>query len=297
MAKREKTGFYAKLSVGSPDFSKTTIANISSAGVLTNPGVTFFGGALSLGVAKAAVSIGPPMSVPGVSVPLSLWVDGISQFNGIVNIYGAINQFGFKTSFGAKIANSLGIKNGLDVKNALNVGNAVTNFNGKVVVAGSVVAPIFKGLLIGYATGNKPFDLPHWKKKGKRIRHVCAEGPEAGIYIRGKLDGSNVIELPEYWQGLVDYDTITVTLTPYEKKDTSLYVKDVSEDRVLVSGDNHTNIKCFYEVWASRWIDPRDHNEKLHVVYDGESPNDYPGNNENFLIGGWDYDRRKPTWK
>ena len=297
MAKREKTGFYAKLSVGSPDFSKTTISNISSAGVLTNPGVTFFGGALSLGVAKAAVSIGPPMSVPGVSVPLSLWVDGISQFNGIVNIYGAINQYGFKQSFGAKIANSLGIKNGLDVKNALNVGNAVTNFNGKVVVAGSVFAPVFKGLLIGYATGNKPFDLPHWKKKGKRIRHVCAEGPEAGIYIRGKLDGSNVIELPEYWQGLVDYDTITVTLTPYEKKDTSLYVKDVSEDRVLVSGDNHTNIKCFYEVWVSRWIDPRDHNEKLHVVYDGESPNDYPGNNENFLIGGWDYDRRKPTWK
>ena len=98
---------------------------------------------------------------------------------------------------------------------------------------------------------NKPFDLPHWKKKGKRIRHVCAEGPEAGIYIRGKLDGSNVIELPEYWQGLVDYDTITVTLTPYEKKDTSLYVKDVSEDRVLVSGDNHTNInvstKCGYQ--------------------------------------------------
>ena len=73
---------------------------------------------------------------------------------------------------------------------------------------------------------------------------MCAEGPEAGIYS-GKLDGSNVIELPEYWQGLVDYDTITVTLTPYEKKDTSLYVKDVSEDRVLVSGDNHTNIKMF----------------------------------------------------
>ena len=223
-------------------FFKTTISNISSAGVLTNPGVTFCG-ALSLGVAKAAVSIGPPMSVPGVSVPLSLWVDGISQFNGIVNIYGAINQYGLRI-FWCRLLTP-GIKNGLDVKNALNVGNAVTNFNGKVVVAGSVISPVFKGLLIGYATGNKPFDLPHWKKKGKRIRHVCAEGPEAGIYIRGKLDGSNVIELPEYWQGLVDYDTITATLTPYEKKDTSLYVKDVSEDRVLVSGDNHTNIKCF----------------------------------------------------
>ena len=290
-------GAFGKLTIGVPDVSLTTAPNILPTGTLSNPGVSFFGAALSVGVAKAAVNIGPPLTIPGLSLPLSLWVDGISQFNGIVNIFGNINQYSLETSFGAKIANSLGIKNGVDIKNAFNIGNAVTNFNGKVVVAGSVTAPIFKGLLIGYTTGNKPFDIPHWEKKGKRIRHVCAEGPEAGIYIRGKLDGSNVIDLPEYWQGLVDYDTITVTLTPYEKKDTSLYVKDVSEDRVLVSGDNHTNIKCFYEVWVARWIDPRNHNEKLHVVYDGESPKDYPGNNENFLIGGWDYDRRKTTWK
>ena len=292
-------GAFGKVTIGTPDLSITmpALTSVIPSGILTNPGVSLFGAALSVGVAKAAVNIGPPLTIPGLSLPLSLWVDGISQFNGIVNIFGAINQYSLETSFGAKIANSLGIKNGVDIKNAFNIGNAVTNFNGKVVVAGSVTAPLFKGVLIGYATGNKPFDIPHWEKKGKRIRHVCAEGPEAGIYIRGKLDGSNVIELPEYWQGLVDYDTITVTLTPYEKKDTSLYVKDVSEDRVLVSGDNHTNIKCFYEVWVARWIDPRNHNEKLHVVYDGESPKDYPGNNENFLIGGWDYDRRKTTWK
>jgi len=288
---------FAKVAIGTPDLSKTTISNFSSAGVLTNPGVTFFGAALSVGVAKAAVNIGPPAAVPGVALPLSLWVDGISQFNGIVNVFGSINQYGLKTSFGAKLANSLSAKFGIDLKNALNIGNAVSTFNGAVTIQGALQV---NGLINGFCTGNKPigaFDLPHWTQEGKRIRHLCAEGPEAGIYIRGKLDGSNVIELPEYWQGLVDYDTITVTLTPYEKKDTSLYVKDVSEDRVLVSGDNHTNIKCFYEVWVARWIDPRDHNEKLHVVYDGKSPKDYPGNPENFLVGGWDYDRRKTTWK
>ena len=286
----------AKLGVGTPDFSKTSFANFTSAGVITNPGISLFGGAVQAGIVRACVSIGPPVALPGVSLPFSLEVGGISNFLGIVNVYGNINQFALKTSFGAKIANSLELKNGVDIKNAVNIANGVHNSNGAVIAAAPVTAPV----AVTYATGNKPlgaFDLPHWKKKGKRIRHLCVEGPEAGIYIRGKLDGSNVIELPEYWQGLVDYDTITVTLTPYGEKDTSLYVKDVSEDRILVSGDNHTNVKCFYEVWVARWIDPKDHDEILHVVYDGETPEDYPGNPENFLVGGWDYDRRKPTWK
>ena len=55
-----------------------------------------------------------------------------------------------------------------------------------------------------------------------------------------------------------------------------------------------TSIHCFYEVWAARWLNPQDHNEKLHVVYDGESPDDYPGDNSRILIGGWDYDKRHP---
>ena len=52
------------------------------------------------------------------------------------------------------------------------------------------------------------------KERNTRIRHVIAEGPEAGIYIRGKVKG-NVIDLPEYWDGLVDPETITVTLTAF----------------------------------------------------------------------------------
>ena len=62
-------------------------------------------------------------------------------------------------------------------------------------------------------TSRKPFDIPHPTKKGYRLRHVCLEGPESGVYYRGRLTGKNVIELPEYWRGLVDPETITVTLT------------------------------------------------------------------------------------
>ena len=175
-------GAFGKLTIGVPDVSLTTAPNILPTGTLSNPGVSFFGAALSVGVAKATDNIGPPLTIPGLSLPLSLWVDGISQFNGIVNILRGINQYSLETSFGAKIANSLGIKNGVDIKNAFNIGNAVTNFNGKVVVAGSVTAPIFKGLLIGYATGNKPFDIPHWEKKGKRIDMYVQKVPKQ-VYI------------------------------------------------------------------------------------------------------------------
>ena len=292
MAFKSTRAQFAKVAIGTPDLSKTTIQQFASTGMLTNPGISLFGGSVQAGVIRAGVSIGPPLAVPGAALPFSLEVTGVSQYFGILNVFGSINRFGLLTANGGSLKNGFSFKNAFNLKNAIDIGNAVDIKNAPItanggIIATTVTATTFNGVLNGVATGNKvlPFDIPHWKKKGKRIRHVCAEGPEAGIYIRGKLDGSNIIELPEYWQGLVDYDTITVTLTPYGKKDTSLYVKDVSEDRILVSGDSHTNVKCFYEVWVARWIDPRNHDEKLHVVYDGESPDDYPGDSQQSADG------------
>ena len=46
------------------DTSKTTLAGLANPGCLANAGVNFFGGAISLGVAKAAVNIGPPIAIP-----------------------------------------------------------------------------------------------------------------------------------------------------------------------------------------------------------------------------------------
>jgi hypothetical protein len=140
-------------------------------------------------------------------------------------------------------------------------------------------------LFTGYSQRNKPFDISHPKEKGKRIRHICAEGPEAGIYIRGKLKGTHIIDIPEYWQGLVDYDTITVNLTPCGKPDLSLYVKEIREDKIILSSDHLTQVECFYQVWVARWINPDNHDEKLHVVYEGESPADYPEDNSHYTMG------------
>ncbi len=159
------------------------------------------------------------------------------------------------------------------------------------VFGSNVTAPTFIGNLIGNVTGrasgNKSFDIPHVTKPGKRIRHVCAEGPEPGIYVRGRLKDSNKIMLPEYWEGLIDPDSITVTLTQIGYSQ-DLIVDSIDWGRVVkVRSGVGANIDCFYDIWAARWVNPDNHDEKLHVVYDGESPADYPGNNDDFIVGGF----------
>ena len=154
--------------------------------------------------------------------------------------------------------------------------------------------------ITGVASGNKllsDFDIPHVRDDKKRIRHIVAEGPEPGIYIRGSLKDKNEIVLPEYWDGLVDPETITVTLTQIGYSQ-DLIVDKIEWGKIIrIRSGNGANINCFYEVWAARHINPMDPSEKLHVVYEGDSPEDYPGNNEYYLVGGWDYDRRETKWR
>ena len=123
----------------------------------------------------------------------------------------------------------------------------------------------------------KDFDIPHPTKEGYRLRHVCLEGPEAGVYVRGRLTGKNVIELPEYWRGLVDPETITVTLT--QIKTSQDLIVDAIEwgSRIKVKSGNGTGIDCFYHVQAER----KD-GEKLIPEYEGTSIDDYPGNNAEY---------------
>ena len=150
-------------------------------------------------------------------------------------------------------------------------------------------APIFKGrIFTGKALIDKGFDIAHPTREGKRIRHICVEGPESAIYIRGKLEDSKIIELPEYWDGLIDYDSITVTLTAVGKPQ-HLYVKSIDKDQIMI--DNRKGDECLpschYEVWANRIGPP------LITEYDGESPADYPGDQSGHSIAGYHYDVRQ----
>jgi len=94
----------------------------------------------------------------------------------------------------------------------------------------------------------KSFLIPHPTKEGKQLRYASLEGPENGVYVRGKLTNENIIELPDYWSALVDTTTITVNLTPVGQHQ-NLFVEEILEDKVIVGGDN---VNCFYTVYAER---------------------------------------------
>ena len=60
----------------------------------------------------------------------------------------------------------------------------------------------------------KPFDIKHPSKEGYRLRYACIEGPEVGVYCRGRVRGEKIIKLPDYWKDLVDIESISVQLQP-----------------------------------------------------------------------------------
>ena len=134
----------------------------------------------------------------------------------------------------------------------------------------------------------KGFDIKHPNKEKHRLRHVCVEGPEAAVYCRGRVcNGNNVIDLPSYWKGLVDYESITVQLTCLGSHQ-NVIVKRISpiEEKVYLQSQGGMPVDCFYHIMAAR-ID----GEELVVEYEGESSADYPGDPSQFSISGYDYGR------
>ena len=101
-----------------------------------------------------------------------------------------------------------------------------------------------------FSATTKSFDIEHPTEEGKRLHHGSLEGPEHGVYIRGRLEG-DTIELPDYWLGLVDEDTITVQLTP-NKGFQQIYVDHIEDNKVYVGTQTDAPIDCFYFIQAER---------------------------------------------
>ena len=122
---------------------------------------------------------------------------------------------------------------------------------------------------------NKPFDMPHPSKKGWRLRYVCIEGPEIGVYCRGRVENKNVIELPSYWKDLVNIDSLSVQLTPIGSLQ-NIFIEKWDETFVYLKNKDDLPINCFYHIIAQRKDDD------LIVEYEGETYEDYPGGNEGY---------------
>ena len=118
----------------------------------------------------------------------------------------------------------------------------------------------------------KPFDLVHPSKgKGNRLRYACIEGPEVGVYYRGRVrNKNNVITLPDYWKDLVHTDSISVQLQPIGAHQ-NVIVKRWDDSYIYLQAQGGMPVDCFFHVYAER----KDVN-KLVTEYEGDSWEDYP---------------------
>ena len=245
-------GQYQRLRLGTEDHSLETVTELTSIGILCNSGYTFLGRYQSRGKtipATGVVNIGAPIpsdTYRGATHGLHVESNKAALFDGDV-----------------KVSNSkLGSTNVLYVDGDLYVTGRIDGGN--------------KGRLasrFGVADSKpKLFDIDHpTKGKGHRLAYACIEGPEVGVYYRGRLKDSNVIELPDYWKGLVHSDSITVQLQPIGDRHFHLNVVSFDNEKIIIKEADDKPIDCFFHVYGER----KDVNG-LITEYEGDSWKDHP---------------------
>ena len=98
----------------------------------------------------------------------------------------------------------------------------------------------------------KNFKIQHPTMEGYYLLHSSLEGPERGIYHRGKLSVSNIIHLPDYWKELpVDETDMTVQLTPIGNN-CQHWVKRVTKETVEIECECGKP-NCYYIIHAQRY--------------------------------------------
>tara|TARA_Y100001963_G_C6624960_1_gene373526 strand:- start:45 stop:761 length:717 start_codon:yes stop_codon:yes gene_type:complete len=140
-------------------------------------------------------------------------------------------------AIGASYISSSAPSNGLLVQGNVGIG---TNYPSYALhVNGSIVGSY------------KSFLIDHPSKEGKKLMHGCIEGPELAVYFRGKSD-LNLIKTPDYWEGLVDIDSMTVELTAIGPNQ-NLYVSSIAENGDITIGSNTDEpMNYFYAVYGER---------------------------------------------
>ena len=150
------------------------------------------------------------------------------------------------------------------------------NVLGSATILGSLTVSgvnIISDINLAKALPAKPFDIPHPSKpETHRLRYISLEGPEIAVYFRGKLEDTNVIELPEYWKDLIHPESISVNLTPYGTYQELYVEKIVWGQQIIIKNRESGPTNCYFTVYAER----KDM-EKLIVEYEGTSAKDYPG--------------------
>jgi hypothetical protein len=101
-----------------------------------------------------------------------------------------------------------------------------------------------------FAATTKSFIIEHPTKEGYKLRHGSLEGPENGVYVRGRSTDP-IIHLPGYWVALVDADSITITLTPIGSSGVPR-VERIENNKVYIFSEDSRPLDYFYMVNAER---------------------------------------------
>jgi hypothetical protein len=191
-----------------------------------------------------------------------------------IPVTGAICGFN-NSPYSLVVSGDAAIFDNLDVNRNIYASN-------NIVAQGEVISRCGGHIL----SAKKNFDIPHPNKPGWRLRHTCLEGPTNDVYVRGRVLNRTEIELPEYWKDLVDQDTVSVSLTPIGAHQ-DVIVKRIDSEKIYLQAKGGMPINCFYHVFGER----KD-GEPLIPEYPGESPADYPGNNDEYSVSGYHYDKK-----
>jgi len=253
------------LHVGESQWNVPDQAILSKAGTLTCSGISIFGDCSDIGgIATVTIGTADENSLQK-NMRLSLHVKGNSVLQGDSQTANALTVSGGKTHTARFY--------GLQHTNAVYI-------DGDLFVSGSIDGGNKGRLATRFGTADarpKPFDIQHpTKGEGHRLRYACIEGPEVGVYYRGRLKDSNVIKLPDYWKNLVHEDSITVQLQPIGDRHFHLNVVSFNSEKIIIREADDKMIDCFYHVYGER----KDINP-LIVEYEGKNWEDYPDPNFN----------------
>ena len=179
------------------------------------------------------------------------------------NIYVSSNKLYFNPSTGGLTANAfIPQGNAIPISGMFQPGSNIVAFstsnterlridaNGNVAIG---TTPTSYALLVNgsFAATTKSFLIPHPNKHGMKLRYASLEGPENGVYIRGRLTNQNHIELPDYWHILVDINTVTVQLTAIGENQ-NLYISSIDDCQIIIENSYDSIINCFYIIFAER---------------------------------------------
>jgi len=122
--------------------------------------------------------------------------------------------------------------------------------------AKQVVCDVVSTRIVSKSVCGFTINHPDPNKKGMKLRYTVLEGPEIGVYCRGRVKNTNTIFLPDEWRHLVHEETITVSITPIGAYQ-DIFVKRIQDFAVFLDSRGGIPIHAYYHIFAERKDQPK----------------------------------------